>query len=163
VANLEDLDLKENAWKEYLKTKSDGLLNETEPEPEEFTQKDEEFREEILKQGFTKWKKKDFAKFIRACEFYGLNDYENISKSMRSKTPQEVEEYVKVFQARYEEIPGGQRILAKINKFENEKNKIIEFHSILDQVFDELSRENENIFDCINIPYKIKLKQNLDL
>lgn len=81
---------------------------------------------------------------------------------MRSKTAEEVEEYVKVFHVRYEEIPGGHRILARINKSESEKNKIIEYQSILDQLFEELSRINENIYDNIKIPYKIKAKQNID-
>jgi hypothetical protein len=139
------------------------VTNEEDESVEEFTNEDEEYRDELLKQGFSKWNKKDFTKFVRASEFYGLNDHENISKMMRSKTPTEVEEYVKVFQTRYEEIPGGHRIIAKINKSENEKNKIIEYQSILDQLFEELSSSNENIFDSIKIPYKVKGKQNLDM
>jgi len=81
---------------------------------------------------------------------------------MRSKTPAEVEEYIKVFQTNFEVIPGGHRIIAKINKSENEKNKIIEYQSILDRLYEEFSSFNEDIFDNITIPYKMKSKQNMD-
>jgi hypothetical protein len=132
--------------------------------PEEFNEEDIEYREELVTQGFSKWNKKDFAKFLRASEIYGLHDYENISKSMRSKTADEVEEYVKVFQGRVKELPGGQRILAKINKFESEKNKIIEYQNLLEELFTEMSNEYEDIYGNIKIPYKVtKTKQGADL
>ena len=146
-----------------MKNESEKISNRDENPPEEFTLEDEEYRDELLKQGLSKWTKKDFTKFIRASEIYGLNDFENISKMMRSKTSSEVEDYIKVFQQRYEEIPGGLRILAKINKSENEKNKIIEYQTVLDKLFDELSALNQNIFENIKIPYKIKGKISLDL
>ena len=146
-----------------MKNESEKISNREDTPPEEFTLEDEEYRDELLKQGFSKWNKKDFTKFVRASEIYGLNDFENISKMMRSKTSSEVEDYIKVFQQRYEEIPGGLRILAKINKSENEKNKIIEYQTVLDKLFDELSALNENIFENIRIPYKIKGKISLDL
>jgi len=146
-----------------MKNESQTISNIEDSRPAEFTLEDEDYRDELLKQGFSKWNKKDFTKFFRASEFYGLNDFENISKMMRSKTSLEVEEYIKVFQQRYEEIPGGQRILAKINKSEIEKNKIIEYQTILDHLFDELSVLNDNIFENIKIPYKIKGKISLDM
>jgi hypothetical protein len=100
---------------------------------------------------------------LRACEIFGLNDYDNISKSMRSKSPEEVEEYVSVFKERIDDLPGGQRIMAKINKFESEKNKIIEFHSILDDLFAELSQKHTDIYNNLKITYKVKTKINNEL
>jgi SWI/SNF-related matrix-associated actin-dependent regulator of chromatin subfamily A member 5 len=162
-ATLDYLDEKENLWKDYFKRKEDGD-NEIEEIPEEFTNEDSNYREELIKQGFSKWNKKDFTRFLRACEVFGLNDYENISKSMKTKTHAEVEEYVRVFQERVEELPGGSRIVAKINKFESEKNKIIEYQNILDELFEEVSNSNDDIFNKIKIPYKCsKTKYNSEL
>jgi len=84
---LNDLDLKENEWKRYLeekekmeetknsnsKNKENGhLYNDI---PEEFTEEDIEKRKELISQGFPKWTKKDFSRFIKACEYYGYCDY----------------------------------------------------------------------------------------
>ena len=78
----ETLDLieeKENSWKEYLKLKeSEGKEITTINIPDEFTAEDEVLKQQLLSQGFSKWNKKDYAKFLRACEIYGLNDFENI-------------------------------------------------------------------------------------
>ena len=63
-------------WKDYLKRKEED--DTVEEPPEEFTEKDEELRNELISQGWASWTKKDFAKFLRACEIYGINDYENM-------------------------------------------------------------------------------------
>lgn len=107
---------------------------------------------------YSKWTKKDFTKFLRASEIYGLNDYQNISKFIRTKTPEEVEDYEKTFQKRIDELPNGQRIMARLNKFESEKNKIIEYQEILEKYFIELSDNYEDIYANIEIPYKKKGK-----
>jgi SWI/SNF-related matrix-associated actin-dependent regulator of chromatin subfamily A member 5 len=126
--------------------------------PEEFTDKDEELRNELISQGWASWTKKDFAKFLRACEIYGINDYENISKLLRNKTPINVENYVKVFLERIIELPNGQRLLTRINRFESEKNKNIEFQEILENIFNEVSDKYEDIYSHLLIPYKAKTK-----
>jgi uncharacterized short protein YbdD (DUF466 family) len=161
--NLDYLEEKENLWKEYQKKIETGERIDDEDVPEEFTEEDESYREDLLTKGFSKWNKKDFTRFLRACEIYGLNDYENISKSMRTKSPEEVEEYVEVFKEKVDDLPGGQRIMAKINKYESEKNKIIEYHSILDDLFNDLSQTHNDIYTNLKIPYKAKIKQTPDL
>jgi hypothetical protein len=150
---LDELDTKETFWKDYLKKKEEGE-NITDI-PEEFTEDDELERTRLIDEGFPKWTKKEFAKFLRACDLYGLNDYENISKLLRNKTPIEVEEYVTVFKERVSELNNGQRILSRINKFESEKNKNIEYQELLDNIFTEYS-EYEDIYSALNIPYKNK-------
>ena len=135
-----------------------------EDSPEEFTEDDEMKRKELLSEGFTKWTKKDFCKFIKACELYGLQNFESISKMMKSKTPDEVKTYCEIFVDRYEEVPGGKRIWSRINKYENEKLKIIEFQEIIDNKFLEIANQHNDIYKNLKIPYKVmKGKRNMDL
>jgi hypothetical protein len=82
---------------------------------------------------------------------------------MRTKLPEEVEEYIEVFKEKVDYLTGGQRIMAKINKYESEKNKIIEYHSILDDLFNDLCEIHIDIYNNLIIPYKSsKIKQSSD-
>ena len=47
-------------------------------------------KEELLKQGFTNWSKRDFNQFIKANERFGRDDIDSISKDVEGKTPEEV-------------------------------------------------------------------------
>ena len=186
---LDYLDEKEKLWKEYLQkledkknkenadeeNKSNNSNNDSNKEkddeeseiPEEFTEKDEKYREELLKEGFKTWTKKDFARFLHSAEMVGLDEPEQISHLMKTKTPEEVSKYIKVFKKRIDELPNGDRIMAKINKSENEKNKNYEYQSILDEYYNILIENEEDdlcdIFVKINIPYKeYKNKKNIN-
>ncbi len=117
----------------------------------------------MITKGLSKWTKKDFTKFLRASEICGLNDFESISRMMKSKSIEDVEKYVRIFQERIDELPNGQRILSKINKFETEKNKIIENQKFLDDIFEDLSQTNTDIYSKIKIPYKQKTKPSINL
>lgn len=155
------MERKENLWRDYQARKEEGIFNENEEEiPSEFTARDERKKNEAIKEGFPKWTKKDFVKFLRASEIYGLDDYENLSKSMKSKTSSEIEEYVKVFKARIDELPNGQRIMSRINKFESEKNKVMEYQELLNNLFNELSDKYDDIYSNLEIPYKVKTKSS---
>lgn len=112
----------------------------------------------MLNNKYSKWTKKDFIKFLRASEIYGLNDFINISKFVRTKTPEEIEDYSITFQSRTDELPNGQRIMTRLNKFESEKNKIIEYQEILEYYLIELTDKYEDIYANITVPYKKKGK-----
>ncbi len=73
---------------------------------------------------------------------------------MRTKSAEEIEDYAKTFQKRIDDLPNGQRIMTRLNKFESEKNKIIEFQEILENYFIELTDNFEDIYANISIPYK---------
>ena len=47
-------------------------------------------KENLLAQGFTNWNKRDFNQFIKACEKYGRDDMNSISKDVEGKSPAEV-------------------------------------------------------------------------
>lgn len=75
---------------------------------------------------------------------------------MKSKTPEEVEKYVKIFMERINSLPSGKRILAKISKSENEKQKIIEYGDILEYKFNEVTKKDEDVLKYLKIQYKSK-------
>ena len=170
ASTLDYLDEKEKLWKEYLqkledrKNKDEDNKEEDDnseiemQKPEEFTEEDEKYREELLKEGFKNWTKKDFTRFIHSAEMVGLDEPEQISNLMKTKTPEEVEKYIKVFQKKIDDLPNGDKIMAKIHKSESEKIKNYENQSILDEYFNILIEDEENelcdIFSKINIPYK---------
>jgi SWI/SNF-related matrix-associated actin-dependent regulator of chromatin subfamily A member 5 len=170
ASTLDYLDEKEKLWKEYLQKLEDRKNKEEDSKegddnseleiqkPEEFTEEDEKYREELLKEGFKTWTKKDFTKFIHSAEMVGLDEPEQISNLMKTKTPEEVAKYIKVFQKRIDDLPNGDKIMDKINKCENEKNKNYENQSILDEYFNILIEDEENdlcdIFSKIKISYK---------
>ena len=172
---LDYLDEKEKLWKEYLQKieekknkenndeKNDSHSKDEEKsleieKPEEFTEKDEKYREELLKEGFKNWTKKDFTRFLHSAEMVGLDEPGQISNLMKTKTPEEVRKYIQVFKKKIDELPNGDRIMAKINKSETEKNKNYENQSIIDEYYNILIEDEENelcdIFSKIKIPYK---------
>ena len=153
-ATLDYLDEKEKEWTNYLN--SDDKNNKS--IPEEFTKEDEKYRENLLKEGFKTWTKKDFTRFLHAAEMVGLNEPEQISHLMKTKTTSEVEKYMKVFKKRIDDFPNGEKIMARINKCESEKNKNIEYQSILDNYYIMLTEKEDdddmNVFNKIKINYK---------
>ncbi len=176
---LDYLDEKEKLWKEYLQkledrknkenldeeNKSNNSNNNSNKEeeeseleiPEEFTEKDEKYREELLKEGFKTWTKKDFTRFLQAAEMVGLDEPEQISHLMKTKTTEEVIKYIKVFKKKIDEFPNGDRIMARINKSENEKNKNNEYQSIIDEYYNILIEDEDDfcdVFSKIKISYK---------
>jgi len=51
-------------------------------------------KEDLLKQGFSNWTKRDFNQFVKANEKYGRDDIESISKEVEGKTAEEVQSCV---------------------------------------------------------------------
>lgn len=85
---------------------------------EELTEDEQQEKEDLLKEGFSNWSKRDFNQFIRLNEKYGREDVENISKEVEGKTAEEVVDYSKVFWERYGELQDSERIMAQIEKGE---------------------------------------------
>merc|ERR1711992_206339 len=87
-------------------------------EAEELTEDEQLEKEDLLKEGFSNWSKRDFNQFIRLNEKYGREDVENISREVEGKTPEEVIEYSKAFWERCSELQDSERIMAQIEKGE---------------------------------------------
>merc|ERR1712241_1017563 len=87
-------------------------------EAEELTEDEQIEKEDLLKEGFSNWSKRDFNQFIRLNEKYGRDDIDNISKEVEGKTEEEVIGYSKVFWERSNELQDCDRIMAQIEKGE---------------------------------------------
>ena len=85
-------------------------------------------KDDLLKEGFETWSKRDFQQFIKACEKYGRADLDRLCKEVDTKTPEEVFEYQKVFWERYEELQGWEQFIAQIEKGEEkiERKQLIQ-------------------------------------
>jgi len=101
-------------------------------EAEPVTEEELEERDDLLKQGFLNWTKRDFNQFIKANEKYGRDDIENIAKEVEGKTPEEVMEYSAVFWERCSELQDCDRILAQIERGESKIQRRASIKKALD-------------------------------
>merc|ERR1711992_218691 len=88
-------------------------------EADELTEDEQIEKEDLLKEGYSGWTKRDFNQFIRLNEKYGRDDIENISGEVEGKTVEEVKDYAKVFWERCNELQDCDRIMASIEKGES--------------------------------------------
>merc|ERR1712241_624107 len=88
-------------------------------EADELTEDEQIEKEDLLKEGYSGWTKRDFNQFIRLNEKYGRDDIENISGEVEGKSVEEVKDYAKVFWERCNELQDCDRIMASIEKGES--------------------------------------------
>ena len=60
------------------------------------TEDEQNEKEDLLKEGYSNWTKRDFNQFIRLNEKYGRDDIESISGEVQGKSVEEVKDYAKV-------------------------------------------------------------------
>jgi SWI/SNF-related matrix-associated actin-dependent regulator of chromatin subfamily A member 5 len=101
-------------------------------EAEGLTEEELAEKEELLKQGFSNWNKRDFNQFIKANEKYGRDDIESISKEVEGKTPEEVMEYSSVFWERCNELQDIEKIIAQIERGEAKIQRRVSIKKALD-------------------------------
>lgn len=89
-------------------------------------------KEDLLKQGFVEWNKRDFNQFIKANEKYGRDDIDKISREVEGKTPEEVIEYSRVFWERCNELQDIEKIMAQIERGEAKIQRRISIKKALD-------------------------------
>ena len=63
---------------------------------EELADDEQNEKEDLLKEGYSNWTKRDFNQFIRLNEKYGRDDIESISGEVQGKSVEEVKDYAKV-------------------------------------------------------------------
>lgn len=101
-------------------------------EAEVLSEEEVQEKEELLKQGFSNWNKRDFNQFIKANEKYGRDDIDGISKEVEGKTPEEVMEYSSVFWERCSELQDIERIMAQIERGEAKIQRRVSIKKALD-------------------------------
>eukprot|EP00127_Corallochytrium_limacisporum_P006544 Clim_evm16s230 gene=Clim_evmTU16s230 len=122
------------ANEEEGRTEADRLREQEEIDnAEPLTEEEQAEKDKLLEEGFSEWQKRDFNQYIKACERYGRNDIESISKAVEGKNPEEVKEYHKVFWKRYQELNDCERIIGNIEKGESKIQRTKEIQSILNR------------------------------
>ncbi|KAK7097547.1 SWI/SNF-related matrix-associated actin-dependent regulator of chromatin subfamily A member 5-like [Littorina saxatilis] len=101
-------------------------------ESEQLTEEELTEKEDLLKEGFTNWTKRDFQQFIKANEKYGRDDIDSIAREVEGKTPEEVIQYSTVFWDRCNELQDIERIMAQIDRGETRIQRRISIKKALD-------------------------------
>lgn len=120
------LDKETEAWKrkveEFESREGDVLsIEEIEGDFGGLTENEEKEKEDLIAQGFGEWKKNEFYAFLRGCEKYGRNSFDEISAEVETKTPAEVKKYSAIFWKKCKQIPG---IESKVDQIEKGERKI---------------------------------------
>merc|ERR1712088_212833 len=87
-------------------------------EADELTEDEQIEKEDLLKEGYSGWTKRDFNQFIRLNEKYGRDDIDNICSEVEGKNAEEVKDYAKTFWERCNELQDCDKIMASIEKGE---------------------------------------------
>ncbi|KAI0049929.1 hypothetical protein FA95DRAFT_1514892 [Auriscalpium vulgare] len=89
-------------------------------------------KEELVREGFEDWSRRDFQQFVRALETYGwTDDYELIASEIQDKTADDVANYYPVFQEKWTELSEHPRIAQRIAEGEAKRNKRDNLESLL--------------------------------
>lgn len=88
------------------------------------TEEEQAEKEELAKEGFETWNRRDFQQFINGSSTYGRNNYEGIAVQCQNKNAAEIKQYAKVFWQRYKEIADWQKHLKTIEDGEEKLKKV---------------------------------------
>lgn len=88
------------------------------------TEEEQAEKEELAKDGFETWNRRDFQQFINGSHTYGRTNYEGIAMQCQNKNPTEVKQYAKVFWQRYKEIAEWPKFIKHIEDGEEKLKKI---------------------------------------
>lgn len=91
---------------------------------EPLTEEEQAEKEELMKEGFNDWHKREYQGFIRGCEKFGRDNFEAIATEIgTNKTAEDVKRYSEVFWERYKEIDDWERQINKILESEKQHAK----------------------------------------
>lgn len=88
-------------------------------------------REQLLAQGFPDWLKKDLINFVKLSEVYGRKYVDKFDSKVEGKTPEQVQQYAKVFFERFEELHNHDKYMKRIERGESIMNKIDTYNQML--------------------------------
>ena len=93
-----------------------------------------EKKEQLLREGFVDWTRKDFRSFLNAMERRGRDEVDVIARETSNetgKTEEEVRRYHKVFWERHKELADWERVIDKIEKGEKRLQRSKEIREAL--------------------------------
>jgi SWI/SNF-related matrix-associated actin-dependent regulator of chromatin subfamily A member 5 len=130
---LDELDLREESWNDYLTNKTRKRTRGEPPleKPERFTEKDKVQRKMLMTRGFATWTKKDFSNFIRGCETHGRFNHFMIAQEIQSKTAKEVKKYSKHFWAKLDLLSNGEEYAERIAQGEEDLARVEHIAQVL--------------------------------
>ena len=153
---LDKLDLKEKDWNDYLALFDKEKINDQTEillknirEPSEFTQEDEDIRNNLLNEGYPDWSKKDFARLCEALKTIRIEDYQALSLLVKGKSKENIEEYIKKLIPNLSKIKGGSKLQARIKNVQQEFEKIQGYHSKIKEIFEEITEKTNDVYDNI--------------
>lgn len=88
------------------------------------TEEEQAEKEELGREGFETWNRRDFQQFINGSHTYGRANYEGISLHCQNKDAAEVKDYAKVFWQRYKELADWQKYIKHIEDGEEKLKKV---------------------------------------
>uniref|UniRef100_A0A6U2D0V6 Uncharacterized protein n=2 Tax=Hemiselmis andersenii TaxID=464988 RepID=A0A6U2D0V6_HEMAN len=95
---------------------------------EGWTNAEDEEKDELLKEGFSSWTKKDFSTFKSACERHGRGAFDSIAQELESKSADDVKRYSEAFwQLGPSRLSNWEAIEKQIEKGESKIQKRQEF------------------------------------
>ncbi|KAI3379574.1 hypothetical protein SNEBB_007410 [Seison nebaliae] len=133
---------KANRYKVPKKSKNAVYEQEKIDSAQPLTKEEMEEKENLLKEGFSNWTRRDFLQFVKSIEKWGEEDMYKVCLEIPSKTPKEVYDYNEVFWKRKKELLDHERINNQIKKGKNRREKMTDIQCLLmDKYMSSISPE----------------------
>lgn len=97
---------------------------------------DQQRKEELMKQGFGNWSKRDFSSFLKAVEIFGANNIEKYTEYV-DKELDEIIKYNETFWSRIDELSDKNKILLQFAKSAEKKKRDQIIHETLKKIFEK--------------------------
>lgn len=99
--------------------------------PNGLTAAEQARKEQLLKEGFGSWNRRDFKRFIVSCERFGRKAHKKLAEELKTKTPEEVRAYVAAFEKNYLRLPDGEKMMKRIVEGESKIARRLEMEEAL--------------------------------
>lgn len=120
-------------------------IQEAEPLAEEENKR----KEELLRETFTSWSRRDFTNYIHACAKYGRDSLKEVAESL-GRDLDEVKRYTEKFWNAQDEIEGYEKYVAQIEASERKAAKLMRQQELLAMKIQELADPLDDL--CIQYP-----------
>lgn len=125
--------LEEDETKESRRKKENLIIENSQP----LTEEEVEEKQNIIKEGFSNWSKRDFTNFIHQSAKYGREKYSQIARDIDGKSSREVKRYAQMFWQKYTEVEGYERYIAQIEAGEERLQKLHHQQKLLRQKIEQ--------------------------